>query len=136
DRGRLLALAQSQTQFPAQSIFTLDEFLDGRFDYLTSGSFGSAMVAQRGRRRTPFAVKLVTCWPLALCKGSMHRTGMRYRDIEREVRCMHQLMALARGVKLTAVSEEANQGESPKTDDAELVGDNDQKRQTNKSCTT
>ncbi len=84
---------------PLQTVFPVEEFLESRLSYLSSGSFGSVMVHQRGRRRSRLqAVKVITCLPSGMAV-QMTGSGMKYRDVYREAQCLLTLGSLASGVR-------------------------------------
>lgn len=128
DRTRLLSLAKQNRQMSLQMVFPVEEFLENRLSYITSGSFGSVMVYQSGRRRRPQAVKLINCLPQAVA-FQMHQSGMRYGDIYREAMCMYTLGKLVTGVRSSKVIAEKAEGEAPyeREEDADnltqLLGD-------------
>lgn len=114
-----------------QMVFPVEEFLENRLSYITSGSFGSVMVYQSGRRRCPQAVKVINCLPEAVA-FQIHQSGMRYRDIYREAMCMSTLGKLASGIRIKASLEEKEKerattdgrdGEDPGNALTQLLGD-------------
>ncbi|KAF7494586.1 Putative serine/threonine-protein kinase haspin -like protein [Sarcoptes scabiei] len=99
-REELLKEVECCRAIDFETIFSIDDYRDRRFQYVCSGSFGNVLILYAGRRRQIQIIKTIRCLPERLSYA--YRTGsMSYRDTLNEVKCLKILSKLCSGVWLT-----------------------------------
>ncbi|KPM06941.1 hypothetical protein QR98_0054230 [Sarcoptes scabiei] len=78
-REELLKEVECCRAIDFETIFSIDDYRDRRFQYVCSGSFGNVLILYAGRRRQIQIIKTIRCLPERLSYA--YRTGsMSYRD--------------------------------------------------------
>lgn len=100
NRENLLEFVDCKKALNFAQLFDPDEFIEQRFQYFGSGSFGNAILMYRGRRYTEKMIKAILCLPEKLA-ANIYSSAMSYGDVCKEVVCLKILSKLSSGVTLT-----------------------------------
>lgn len=99
NREKLLEFVDCNKPLDFGQIFDPEEFIEQRFQYFGSGSFGNAILMYRGRRYTEKMIKAIKCLPEKLATN-IYSSAMSYSDVCKEVVCLKILSQLSSGVTI------------------------------------
>ncbi|XP_046914316.2 uncharacterized protein LOC124495050 [Dermatophagoides farinae] len=98
-REKLLEIVDCQKVLDFGQVFNIDEFIEQRFEYFGSGTFGKAILMYRGRRYTEKMIKTIRCLPEKLA-ANIYSSAMSYGDIYKEALCIKILSKLSSGITI------------------------------------